>query len=246
MCLVFFPQRLSKRRFWTFKCATNTELCVCALLFFCCFYFPPSWAPKKLIYLEMCDLPGEAWECLWLILWWEWQCLLQRLSSSQTAADEQTTAQINNMRKNAIYCKVLCDLEIFVLTVCSVKLMYTDTRVNDVHCLLCAESRKAFFHYIMDFGPLFLNVFCILVFFPIFTYRAHDLVMVYQRCFSKSETCWSCGVTPGAVLDCWSWSAGVLCGEWELGMEEHCCLPGSLRAVSRLLLSSHFKMFHWW
>lgn len=85
--------------------------------FFCCFYFPPSWAPKKLIYLEMRDLPGEAWECLWLILWWEWQCLLQRLSSSQTAADEQTTAQINNMRKNAIYCKVLCDLEIFVLTV---------------------------------------------------------------------------------------------------------------------------------
>lgn len=115
--------------------------------------------------------------------------MLQRLNSSQTAADEQTTAQINNMRKNAIYCKVLCDLEIFVLTVCTVKLMYADTGVNDVHCLLCAESRKAFFHYIMDFGPLFLNVFCIFIFFPIFTYRARDLVMVYQRCFSKSETC---------------------------------------------------------
>lgn len=67
------------------------------------------------------------------------------------------------MRKNAIYCKVLCDLETFVLTVCSVKLMYADTRVNDVHCLLCAESRKAFSHDIVVSGPLFLNVFCILV-----------------------------------------------------------------------------------
>lgn len=40
--------------------------------------------------------------------------------------------------------------------------------------------------------------------------------MVYQRCFSKSETCWSCGVTPWCsvgllVLKCW-------CAVWRVGV----------------------------
>lgn len=90
------------------------ELSVFFFVFF--FFFPPFSAPKKLMYFEMCDLPGVAWECLW----WEWQCLLQRLHSTQTVTDEQITAQTNNMRKNTIYCKILqlCDLEIFNSVFC--------------------------------------------------------------------------------------------------------------------------------